>query len=197
MVAHSPPPANVTPPAGVSAFALALAGDTPGTLVQLPVMERGRLLTSPLEPAGSLPADSAAWAAYEAAGGGGGGGAGGGGQAALPLVWRNSGGSEPPPYPDWRTLLESESCDGSPPPAALVTVPIVSPGSAAPLGAATFALSEQPSQGQVEELAQLGACLACSIAHQTKNLWEVGAAGWGKHSVVDQRIKIPGGWCVR
>ncbi|PRW57294.1 hypothetical protein C2E21_4376 [Chlorella sorokiniana] len=170
VVTHSPPPTNITPPAGVSAFSLALAGDEPGTLVHLPVMERGQLLTSPLEPAGSLPADSAAWAAYEAAAGGGGGG--GRGQAAPPLVWHGSDDSEPPTFPDWRALLESETTEGSSPPAALVTVPIVAPGGAAPLGAATFVLAEAPSQGQLDELAALGACLACSIAHQTKNLWE-------------------------
>lgn len=170
VVTHSAPPSNIVPPAGVSTFALALAGDDPGTLVHLPVMEHGRLLTSPLEPAGSLSADSAAWAAYEAAGS-----AAAGRQAGLPLVWRGGSGSEPPAYPDWRALLDSESSEGSPPPTALVTVPIVGPGSTAPLGAATFALQDAPSQQQVEELAHLGACLACSISHQTKNLWEVSA----------------------
>lgn len=170
VVTHSAPPSNIEPPTGVSAFALALAGDDPDGLVHLPVMERGRLLTSPLEPAGILPADSAAWAAYEAAAG-----CAASGQAALPLVWRGGSGSEPPAYPDWRALLDSESREGSPPPTALVTVPIVAPGGAAPLGAATFALQDAPSQQQVEELTHLGACLACSISHQTKNLWEVSA----------------------
>lgn len=172
MVTHSAAPADLEPPAGVSAFALALAGDEPGTLIHLPVMERGRLLSSPLEPAGSLPASSAAWAAYEAAAGGA--GAGGGVRAAVPLIWR--GGGEPPPYPDWRALLDSEEQGNGPPPAALVTVPIASPGGVAPLGAATFVLDQALREGQAEELAQLGACLAAAISHQTKNLWEVRTA---------------------
>lgn len=93
-----------------------------------------------------------------------------------------------PDYTDWQALAQApaegeqaqaEAASGwaaVPPARGLVTVPLLpagaSPG-AAPLGAATFALEEEPAEEDVQALCALGASLAASIQHHTKALWEV------------------------
>lgn len=58
--------------------------------------------------------------------------------------------------------------------------------SAAPLGAATFAVEQEPAAGDVETLCALCASLATSIQHHTKALWEArpGAYVQPKHALL-------------
>ena len=77
----------------------------------------------------------------------------------------------PAPYKDWRTLVETHGTV-----AALVTLPLMAaPGSVA-LGAATYALSSEPTAADVTALQWWTAKLAGAITHHTKHLWEV--SGW-------------------
>lgn len=145
------------------------AGNGPDCLLRLPVVEGGRLRSGPLEPApdATLPPGTAAWEAWS---------------SGRRLLWTRSGG-EPPPYPDWRSLLAgSEGGESVPAPAALLTVPIAAASIPAALGAATLALEWAPSAEELEELEGLCQCLARCISHHTKALWEVGAdqfSRWG------------------
>lgn len=97
-----------------------------------------------------------------------------------------------PGYSDWQALVQavdageqaqlaaaSRSADATQP-RGLVTVPLLPAGAgpgAVSLGAATFALVEDPAAEDVDALCALGASLAASIQHHTKALWEVRTAG--------------------
>lgn len=153
-----PLPGGAPPlPPGVTALSLALA-DEGAALLHLPIVEQGQPRQGPLQPAGALPPGTAAWGSFA---------------AGATLLWRRGEGE--PPYSDWQELLAG----AAPRAAALVTVPIAAPGGRDALGAATFALEAEPTGEEVQALRELGACLARTIMHQTKCMWEVGGSGEG------------------